>query len=110
MDALTLTPTQDLMMEVLAARARLGHREWEFDTRHAATAKHLETAGLVYVLSSPAPRTIKVGLTNAGRDAYISPTYTPPAPPTPATPAPAPAVTLTVLAGVDVKVVNTDGN
>lgn len=41
------TPTEDLMLEALIARLRLGERIWTFDSKHRKTAKSLAEKGWV---------------------------------------------------------------
>lgn len=73
-----LPPTQYLVMEVLAARARTGEPFWTFPSvlRHQLDA--LVRAGLVNVLSSPAPASLRVCLTKAGREHVLKPGYVTP--------------------------------
>lgn len=42
-----VTPTEDLMLEVLAARKRLGEHIWPFEYRHSGTAQRLAERGAV---------------------------------------------------------------
>lgn len=73
-----LPPTQYLMMEVLAARYRLGENYWTFPSSHRRIADELERKGLVYQKSGRVERTILVWLTDAGKAGVLSPNYQPP--------------------------------
>jgi len=75
-----LTPTQDLIMEVLAARFRLGERTWTFDD-HSAIRKAmrvLEERGLVTWKSGITENTLRAWMTEAGRAEYVTADYVPP--------------------------------
>lgn len=74
----SLPPTQYLMLEVLAARHRLGETCWTFPSTHTPTARALATLGLVGYKSGNVPQTIIVWLTEAGQDCCLSAQYTPP--------------------------------
>lgn len=75
-----LTPTADLVMEVLAARHRLGEQCWHFDTRHTRALNELTAAGLIWWQRGFEPKTALVFLTDAGRASeYLSGTYVAPA-------------------------------
>jgi hypothetical protein len=72
------TPTQELILEVLAARHRLGEHLWTFDSRTRAAAEVLAKAGLIRVLDGSVEHTYRARLTEAGRaqqliDDYESP-------------------------------------
>lgn len=43
----TLTPTEDLILDVLVARFRLGETIWPFDRRNEAALRRLESRGLI---------------------------------------------------------------
>jgi hypothetical protein len=73
-----LPPTQYLILEVLAARWRLGERLWTFPTSCRPAAAKLAELGLTNWRSGPAAHTIQVWLTEAGRAASLSETYVPP--------------------------------
>lgn len=73
-----MTPTQDLILELLAARYRLGEQAWTFDSRHSGVADQLGALGLVWWKRSVVEKTILIGLTEKGRaealgDDYVSP-------------------------------------
>lgn len=72
-----LTPTQDLFMEVMAARARLGETYWTFERRHTRVADSLQDAGLVTWRHDTCGN-LMVHLTDAGRQACLTGDYVPP--------------------------------
>jgi hypothetical protein len=71
-----MTPTQELVMEVLAARTRLGEAFWTFRSRHAFTLRQLEALGMVETMHGNVDNTIRAKLTEQGRAAFLSPSYT----------------------------------
>jgi len=75
MTDVTLTPTQDLIMEVLSARDRLGAQIWTFHKRHLRPLKDLASWGLVECVESDiVPDRIRCSITDAGRHLYqVSP-------------------------------------
>jgi hypothetical protein len=73
-----LPPTQELILEVLAARWRLGESTWTFDKRLTPTVKQLAAAGLVGWKAGIIEKTILVWFTRAGATLTLSSTYTPP--------------------------------
>lgn len=73
-----LTPTEDLVLEVLAARHRLGETLWTFESRHAPAARRLEAKGLVNVIHGVVENTIRLSLTEQGKAACLSDDYTAP--------------------------------
>lgn len=73
-----LTPTEDLIMELLAARARLGEPVWTFDVRVKHQIAHLEELGLLTLMHDIVERTVRASLTDKGRDEYLSAPYNPP--------------------------------
>lgn len=77
-DTDALPPTQYLILEVLAARWRLGEPFWTFPDRLKPAARALQQAGLVWTNSSPTPRCFQVSFTDAGRNAAMSDSYSPP--------------------------------
>ncbi|WP_088319873.1 hypothetical protein [Kineosporia sp. R_H_3] len=79
-DELTLTPTQNLVMEVLAARWREGWSVWTFEARHRRTLEQLAALGLVHEKSGVVEKTWLGWLTDEGKAAVLSPTYQPPSP------------------------------
>lgn len=74
-----LTPTEDLLIEVLAARHRTGETVWTFATTHARTVRILAEKGLVAWKSGVIEKTILVWLTDDGRAYALDEEYTHPA-------------------------------
>jgi hypothetical protein len=74
----SLTPTEDLFMEVLAARHRCGENVWTFEDRHTRTAKTLAAKGLIGWKSGIVEKTILAWFTEAGRTEWLSADYVPP--------------------------------
>jgi hypothetical protein len=77
-DVDALPPTQYLILEVLAARYRLGEQHWTFPDRLAPAGRALEDAGLIWTRSGPVPHYFEARFTDAGRAAALSDEYTPP--------------------------------
>lgn len=77
-DVDALPPTQYLILEVLAARYRMGEHHWTFPDRCAPAARALEQAGLVWLRSGPAPHAFEARFTDAGRVACLSGEYVSP--------------------------------
>ncbi len=76
---LRLTPTQDLVMEVLAARWREGWALWTFDARHRRTLASLAALGLIHEKDGVVERTRLAWLTDRGRQAWrLDRPYSPP--------------------------------
>lgn len=76
-----LPPTQYLLIEVLAARHRLGEQHWTFPDRCAPAARALEQLGLIWTRSGPAPGCFEARFTDSGRAAALPDDYAPPAGP-----------------------------
>lgn len=74
-----LTPTEDLVMEVLAARFRLGENLWTFSSQHRNTLRSLASKGLVISMGGVNEGTVRAALTNAGKQEYLNADYVPPA-------------------------------
>jgi hypothetical protein len=67
-------------MEVLAARARLGEPFWTFERRDLPAIRTAAGHGLVWFEEGkPSYRSVRVGMTDAGREAWLAPGYTTPA-------------------------------
>ena len=78
-EAVPLTPTESLVLEVLGARARTGEQLWTFDTSTMRPARSLEAKGLIAVHSGIVEKTYRASLTDEGRDqVFSSYTYLPP--------------------------------
>lgn len=73
-----MTPSQELAMEVLCARYRLGEDLWTFKSEHAKTLKSLEAEGLVWTMHGVVRGSIRAGLTDKGKRLILSSSYVPP--------------------------------
>lgn len=75
-----MTPTEELVLEVLTARVRLGEQLWTYSTRFTPAVRSLEEAGWVGWKSGIVENTILVWPTpQLLEDAsWFSPTYVPP--------------------------------
>ncbi len=73
-----LTPTQDLVMEVLAARYRCGEFLWTFESRHKKAIRELSALGLVHEMGGVTEHTVRAALTEAGKAIFLLDTYIPP--------------------------------
>ena len=73
-----MTPTQELILEVLAARHRLGEPFWPFSRRLRRHLDILQAAGLISYESDVMPDAYRVRLTEAGRREALSDTYVSP--------------------------------
>jgi hypothetical protein len=71
-----LTPTEDLLLEVLIARHRLGEPFWPFDYCHRRTLQRLESRGLVSFQNAVTPH-LRAQLTAAGRERFMTHPYVP---------------------------------
>lgn len=78
MDVDNLPPTQYLVLEVLAARHRLGEQLWTFPASVAPAIRALEQHGLVTLMNGIAPASIRALLTDEGRKHVLLPGYVPP--------------------------------
>jgi len=77
-DVDSLPPTQYLVLEVLAARARLGEACWTFPARLRPALNALQSLGLIWWRHAPIPASVQAYLTDAGREAVLSAGYAPP--------------------------------
>lgn len=75
----SLTPTEYLVGELLAARLRLGERWWTLRNDTKPAAVKLERAGLVDIKSGIVEHTYQARLTPDGELQFLSLTYVPPA-------------------------------
>lgn len=73
-----LPPTEELVLEVLAARHRLGEQLWTFKTGCGTALRSLQDKGLVEVFHSIVEGTVRARLTDDGRKLVLSGDYTPP--------------------------------
>jgi hypothetical protein len=72
-----LTPTEDLIMDVLSARVRLGEPFWTFEYRHRPALRRLVERGLIRTEPATTEH-IEAYLTDVGRAEYLTDRYTPP--------------------------------
>jgi len=70
-----VSPAAYLMMETLAARARLGEGVWTFPKNVSFAARRLEEAGLVGWKSGIVERTIIVWMTDKARELWLAAPY-----------------------------------
>lgn len=70
-----MTPTQDLILGVLAARTRMGDHLWTFDSRHKKALSELAEMGLVTTASGVIEKTVRASLTAKGEIEVLSSTY-----------------------------------
>jgi hypothetical protein len=73
-----LPPTQQLALETLAARHRLGESLWTFTAKTRPVLRELEDLGLAWTESPIVPRTVRAALTEQGRALMLSEDYIPP--------------------------------
>ena len=73
-----MTPMQDLAMEVLVARRRLGEAIWTFKSMHTKTLRELDEQDLVFVMRGVTEGTVRAGLTEEGARRFMSDDYVPP--------------------------------
>lgn len=73
-----LTPTEDLILEVLAARVRCGESCWVFEQRHRPALRSLETKGLITFGVDPTGTALRAFLTETGRAECLTEGYTEP--------------------------------
>lgn len=70
-----LPPVQYLILEVLAARYRLGEVVWPFSAHLRAALRALEQLGLISVQGGNVPQTMRASLTESGKLAVLSASY-----------------------------------
>lgn len=73
-----LTPTEALVMEVLAARFRLGETSWPMPDRVKPALKGLAAKGLLSFQSDIMPRYQRATMTEEGKKIFMRPGYIPP--------------------------------
>ncbi|AEQ20966.1 conserved hypothetical protein [Rhodococcus phage E3] len=75
-----LTPTEELLLDVLIARHRLGHDLWTIGSNAASrkAADSLADKGLVITLNGIVEKTFRARLTGEARRRYMGSDYTPP--------------------------------
>lgn len=74
----SLPPVEYLVMDVLAARARLGETCWTFPSRLRPAMRSLADRGLLWWQPGNLPHTIRAFLTGEGRGAVLYEGYTDP--------------------------------
>ena len=72
---IVLTPTEDLILEVLAARYRLGEQLWTFSSRHGRALSSLESKGFIGLMGGIVEHTARAYLTDSGKREALSETY-----------------------------------
>lgn len=70
-----MTPTEDLIIQVLTARYRLGENFWTFESRHHKALASLEQKGLINVVHGVIDRTLRANLTDLGKRAFLDSNY-----------------------------------
>ena len=76
---MSLTPSEELMMEVLASRSRLGEPFWTFNRRHLRTARALLSKNYVTEIKSPTENLITVTPNQDELKNFLREDYLPPA-------------------------------
>lgn len=74
----TLPPTQYLILEVLAARERIGEPSWPFPSRLRSALAALQRLGLLHYDHHNTPKNLRARLTERGRAAALRAGYTVP--------------------------------
>jgi hypothetical protein len=77
-DDVKLPLTQELIMEVLIARYRLGELLWPFPNSAGKSLKALADKGLIGYQSASVEKHYNVWFTDAGKKRYLSFNYVPP--------------------------------
>jgi len=72
---IVFSPTQDLILEVLIARYRLGENCWTFNSNLTKQMLALEDLGYVTWKSGIIYKTVLVWLTDKGKKEFLSNTY-----------------------------------
>lgn len=75
---LTLTPTEELICDVLVARLRLGETMWTFDSRLTQQATHLAELGIIGTTHGIVEKTFRAWLTDKGKALFLMDSYVPP--------------------------------
>jgi hypothetical protein len=73
-----LTPSEELALDLLAARFRLGETVWTFRARQAPVLRRLEARGLIFTMHGITDGTLRASLTDAGKAHELSEAYIPP--------------------------------
>lgn len=72
-----MTPTEELVLEVLVARTRLGESLWTFSSSVTKQLSSLESQGFVHVMHGVTENTIRAALTVQGKTEFMDSRYTP---------------------------------
>lgn len=72
-----LPPTEQLCLETLAARFRLGEDIWTFKSNVTKALESLEDKGYVFVVHGVIPKSIRARLTPEGVRVMLDESYTP---------------------------------
>lgn len=72
------TPTQDLILELLIARRRLGEHLWTLESRTLKQAEQLATMGWIHVMHGITEGTYRASFTDRGLARFLSYEYEPP--------------------------------
>lgn len=78
LDELELPLMQELIVEVLIARCRLGELLWPFPSSAGKSLKALADKGIIEYKSAPVEKHYNVWFTDAGKKRYLSFDYVPP--------------------------------
>jgi len=70
-----LTPKQDLICDLLAARYRLGENIWTFDDKLKKSLQDLQAKGYITLMSGNVENTVRAYLTEKGKEYSLSSTY-----------------------------------
>lgn len=73
-----ITPTMELVLEVLGARKRLGEEVFTFSRRQASALYRLSDLGYVDVFHGTVENTLRASLTELGEGLVLDPRYVPP--------------------------------
>lgn len=73
-----LTPTENLILELLIARFRLGERLWTFDSNVRKQVESLAAKGYAHEMNGIVPMTVRARLSDEAIAIYLSYDYVPP--------------------------------
>jgi hypothetical protein len=73
-----LTPTENLILELLIARFRLGEKLWTFDSSVSKQVDSLSRKGYVLPLNGIVPKTVRAMLTEEAIAKFLTYDYVPP--------------------------------
>lgn len=77
-DTLSLTPTEEVILDALCARYRTGEHLWTFSSKVAPAARKLVEKGLVHDLGNINENTIRLSLTDKAKADRLDPRFDPP--------------------------------